>query len=286
MITTDHIKVIAVCGAGTMGAGIAQVAAMSGFRTILFDVQPAILDKARQQIMQQLDTAVAKGKLAAAEKDAVFQRIQFTEDVNSCKADVVIEAIVEKLAVKTALFNQLATINSEETILASNTSSLSVTAIAAATTHPERVAGMHFFNPAPVMKLVEIVSGEQTLPVVAQQLYQLAVRMGKTAVMAKDTPGFIVNRVARHYYLEAMEIAEDGVADYRTIDRLLESAGFRMGPFALMDLIGNDVNLAVTRSLYDAYGGAPRFAPNRLQIEKVEQGQLGKKSGKGFYNYL
>lgn len=286
MITTDHIKAIAVCGAGTMGAGIAQVAAMSGFRTILFDVQPAILDKARQQIMQQLDTAVAKGKLAAAEKDTVFQRIQFTEDVNSCKADVVIEAIVEKLAVKTALFNQLATINSEETILASNTSSLSVTAIAAATTHPERVAGMHFFNPAPVMKLVEIVSGEQTLSVVAQQLYQLAVRMGKTAVMAKDTPGFIVNRVARHYYLEAMEIAEDGVADYRTIDRLLESAGFRMGPFALMDLIGNDVNLAVTRSLYDAYGGAPRFAPNRLQIEKVEQGQLGKKSGKGFYNYL
>ncbi|HJT75437.1 MAG TPA: 3-hydroxyacyl-CoA dehydrogenase NAD-binding domain-containing protein [Chitinophaga sp.] len=286
MITTDHIKAIAVCGAGTMGAGIAQVAAMSGFQTILFDVQPAILDKARQQIMQQLDTAVAKGKLAMAEKDAVFQRILFTEDVNTCKADVVIEAIVEKLAVKTALFNQLAAINSEETILASNTSSLSVTAIAAETAHPGRVAGMHFFNPAPVMKLVEIVSGEQTLPVVAQQLYQLAVRMGKTAVMAKDTPGFIVNRVARHYYLEAMEIAEDGIADYRTIDRLLESAGFRMGPFALMDLIGNDVNLAVTRSLYDAYGGAPRFAPNRLQIEKVEQGQLGKKSGKGFYNYL
>lgn len=286
MITTDQIKTVAVCGAGTMGAGIAQVAAVSGFRTILFDVQPAVLDRAREQIRQQLDTAVTKGKLSAEKSYAAYQRILFTGDIHDCRADVVIEAIVEKIAIKTALFNQLAAINGKETILASNTSSLSVTAIAAGVAAPQRIAGMHFFNPAPVMKLVEIVSGEQTFPETAEQLYQLALKMEKTPVMVKDTPGFIVNRVARHYYLEAMEVAAEGIAGYKTIDRLLESAGFRMGPFALMDLIGNDVNLAVTRSLYDAYGQAPRFAPNRLQIEKVEKGELGKKSGKGFYNYL
>jgi 3-hydroxybutyryl-CoA dehydrogenase len=145
---------------------------------------------------------------------------------------------------------------------------------------------MHFFNPAPVMKLVEIVKGKDTAPYVAELLYTLSQRLGKTPVMVQDTPGFIVNRVARHYYLEAMQVAAEGVATYKSIDRLLESAGFRMGPFALMDLIGNDVNLAVTRSLYEAYNGAPRFAPSPLQIAKVEEGALGKKSGKGFYNYL
>lgn len=286
MITVDQIKTIAVCGAGTMGAGIAQVAAAGGYRTILFDVQAAMLEKAQQQIAQQLENAVKKGKMKAEEKDAILERIVFTGQVEDCRAELVIEAIVEKLEIKTALFNQLAAINTPATILASNTSSLPISGIAAGIDHPERVAGMHFFNPAPVMKLVEIVKGKDTASHVTELLYTLSQRLGKTPVMVQDTPGFIVNRVARHYYLEAMQIAAEGVAEYKSIDRLLESAGFRMGPFALMDLIGNDVNLAVTRSLYEAYNGAPRFAPSPLQIAKVEEGALGKKSGKGFYNYL
>ena len=269
-----------------MGAGIAQVAAASGYRTILFDVQTAMLEKAQQQIAQQLENAVKKNKMTAEEKDAILERIVFTAQVEDCRAELVIEAIVEKLEIKTALFNQLAAINTPATILASNTSSLPISGIAAGIDHPERVAGMHFFNPAPVMKLVEIVKGKDTAADVTTLLYALSQRLGKTPVMVQDTPGFIVNRVARHYYLEAMQIAAEGVAEYKSIDRLLESAGFRMGPFALMDLIGNDVNLAVTRSLYEAYDGAPRFAPSPLQIAKVEEGALGKKSGKGFYNYL
>ncbi|MBW8686054.1 3-hydroxyacyl-CoA dehydrogenase NAD-binding domain-containing protein [Chitinophaga rhizophila] len=286
MITIDQISIIAVCGAGTMGAGIAQVAATAGYKTVLYDLQAPVLEKAQQQISGQLESAVKKERLTAAEKEAILQRITFTQKIEDCQASVIIEAIIEKPAVKTALFSQLAELNGQETIFATNTSSLSISLIAHGIQHPERVAGMHFFNPAPLMKLVEIVSGNETDPAVAALLYTLSQRMGKTPVMVKDTPGFIVNRVARHYYLEAMQVAADGVADYKTIDRLLESAGFRMGPFALMDLIGNDVNLAVTRSLYEAYNGAPRFAPSPLQIAKVEEGALGKKSGKGFYNYL
>lgn len=280
-----EIHTIAVCGAGTMGAGIAQVAATAGYRTVLFDLQQVVLDNAQQQISRQLDTAVSKGKLAAEQKAVILSQIQFTNDVNECVADLVIEAIVEKLSAKTGLFNQLAAINDHSAIFATNTSSLAVSAIASAVVNPSRVAGMHFFNPAPVMKLVEIVQGQQTSQAVVDLLYDLSLKLGKTPVHVKDTPGFIVNRVARHYYLEAMEIAAEGIVDFKAADRLLESAGFRMGPFALMDLIGNDVNLAVTQSLYDAFEKAPRFAPNKLQIERVQQGALGKKSGKGFYNY-
>ena len=279
------INTIAVCGAGTMGAGIAQVAAASGYQTVLFDLQQAVLDNAKKQIARQLETAVSKGKLAAEQQAIILERIRFTNDVQGCVAELVIEAIVEKKEAKAGLFNQLAAINSHETIFATNTSSLAVSVIAEGIIHPERVAGMHFFNPAPLMKLVEIVQGQKTSQEVVDLLYALSLKLGKTPVHVKDTPGFIVNRVARHYYLEAMQIAEEGIADFKSIDRLLESAGFRMGPFALMDLIGNDVNLAVTRSLYDAFDKAPRFTPNRLQIERVEQGALGKKSGKGFYNY-
>jgi 3-hydroxybutyryl-CoA dehydrogenase len=279
------INTIAVCGAGTMGAGIAQVAATSGYATVLFDLQQAVLDNAQQQISRQLDTAVLKGKLAAEQKAVILSQIRFTNDVRECVADLVIEAIVEKLSAKTGLFNQLAEINTHTTIFATNTSSLAVSAIAAEVLNPARVVGMHFFNPAPVMKLVEIVQGQQTSRQVVALLHELSLKLGKTPVHVKDTPGFIVNRVARHYYLEAMQIVSEGIVDYKAADRLLESAGFRMGPFALMDLIGNDVNLAVTQSLYDAFEKAPRFAPNQLQIERVQQGALGKKSGKGFYNY-
>lgn len=286
MIHLEQMQTIAVCGAGTMGAGIAQVAAASGFKTVLFDVQPAMLDKARQQISSQLSALEQKGKLKEGMAAGIMERLHFTAHTSDVKADVIIEAIVEKLDIKTALFRELAAVNNEHTIFASNTSSLSISSIAAAVPHPERVAGMHFFNPAPVMKLVEIVSGEKTADSVAQLLHALAAKMGKTPVQVRDTPGFIVNRVARHYYLEAMQVAAEGIAPYKTIDRLLESAGFRMGPFTLMDLIGNDVNLAVTQSLYDAFARAPRFTPSPLQIACVQDGDLGKKTGKGFYNYL
>lgn len=286
MINLEQMQTIAVCGAGTMGAGIAQVAAVSGFNTVLFDVQPAMLDKARQQISSQLSALEQKGKLKEGLSSQIMQRLHFTADTSDVKADVIIEAIVEKIDIKTALFRELAAVNNEHTIFASNTSSLSISSIAAEVPLPERVAGMHFFNPAPVMKLVEIVSGEKTADSVAQLLHTLAAKMGKTSVQVRDTPGFIVNRVARHYYLEAMQIAMEGIAPYKTIDRLLESAGFRMGPFTLMDLIGNDVNLAVTQSLYDAFAKAPRFTPSPLQMACVQAGDLGKKTGKGFYNYL
>lgn len=280
------IQSIAVCGAGTMGAGIAQVAASSGFTTILFDIEAATLERARTQIEKSLGTAVEKGRLTAADKESIIRRISFTSRIEDCIAEVVIEAIVEKLAAKTALFNQLAEINHSETIFATNTSSLSVSAIAApVAVNPSRVAGMHFFNPAHVMKLVEVVSGTQTTDATADAVYALAQQMGKTPVHVKDAPGFIVNRVARHYYLEAMRIAEQGLADFSTIDHLLESTGFRMGPFALMDLIGNDVNLAVSQSLYEAFDHAPRFKPNVLQEQRVKEGKLGRKTGLGFYRY-
>ncbi|NML36228.1 3-hydroxybutyryl-CoA dehydrogenase [Chitinophaga sp. G-6-1-13] len=279
------IHSIAVCGAGTMGAGIAQVAASSGYKTVLFDIRPEGLERAQAQITKSLATAVEKGRLKTEEKDAILERLTFTSDINLCVADVIIEAIVEDMAAKTALFSQLAPINREDTIFASNTSSLSVSALAATLPHPQRVAGMHFFNPAHLMKLVEVVSGEQTSPETADRVYELAKSMGKVPVNAKDAPGFIVNRVARHYYLEAMLLAEQRVADFSTIDQLLENAGFRMGPFALMDLIGNDINLAVTRSLYDAFQQAPRFKPNALQEQRVQDGRLGRKTGLGFYRY-
>ncbi|SKA15442.1 3-hydroxybutyryl-CoA dehydrogenase [Chitinophaga eiseniae] len=279
------IHSIAVCGAGTMGAGIAQVAASGGYKTVLFDIRPEGLERAQAQITKSLATAVEKGRLKAEEKDAVLERLTFTSDINLCVAEVIIEAIVEDMAAKTALFSQLAPINREDAIFASNTSSLSVSQLAATLPHPQRVAGMHFFNPAHLMKLVEVVSGEQTSPETADRVYELAKAMGKVPVRVKDAPGFIVNRVARHYYLEAMLLAEQRMADFSTIDQLLENAGFRMGPFALMDLIGNDINLAVTQSLYDAFQQAPRFKPNALQEQRVKDGRLGRKTGLGFYRY-
>jgi 3-hydroxybutyryl-CoA dehydrogenase len=199
--------------------------------------------------------------------------------------DLIIEAIIEKTDVKQELFRQLAALNSENTILASNTSSLSISTIAEGIPHPERVCGLHFFNPAQVMKLVEVVAAEQTAGEVLDQATRAVVAMGKTAVRCKDAPGFIVNRVARHYYLEPLRLAADAKMDMETMDEVLENAGFRMGPFKLMDLIGNDVNLAVTRSLYEACGRPERFRPSPIQEDKVQKGELGRKTGKGYYNY-
>ena len=280
------ISTICVIGAGTMGSGIAQTAAQSGFYTLLFDINWEVLEKAKTSIQKSLQYLLDKQKISAVEKENIYQRIQFITDTNDCLADIIIEAIVEKVEAKVAIFNQLAELNHSEVIFATNTSSLSVSEIQARVQQPQRVVGMHFFNPAPVMKLVEVVKGDQTTDEVAQTVYELCLQMNKTPVMCKDAPGFIVNRVARHYYLEAMKLVENGIATIENVDEIMEASGFKMGPFKLMDLIGMDVNLAVSQSLYDACNKAERFKPSPLQIDKVSKGELGKKTGKGFYNYI
>lgn len=279
------IKKTGVAGAGAMGLGIAQVFAQANLEVVLFDVSTAQLEKAKSQIEKNLAGAVAKNKMTEAEKAAIISRISFSEDVNSLKADLVIEAIVEKLEAKRELFQTLAAINSAETILATNTSSIPVTRIAKDLPNPARVVGMHFFNPAHLMKLVEIISGAETAPETAEAVKQLAIAAGKTPIMCSDSPGFIVNRVARHYYVESLKLLEEKVAGHETIDALMESAGFKMGPFKLMDHVGNDINFAVTSSLFDSFHGEAKFRPSRIQQQKVDAGHLGKKSGRGFYKY-
>jgi len=279
------IQTVCIIGAGTMGSGIAQVAAQSGFPTILFDISNAVLEKSRINIQQSLQSLVEKEKITAEQNNSIFQRIQFVNHLNQCIADIFIEAIVEKLEAKISIFNQLAAINSFDAIFATNTSSLPVSVIQSGIVNPQRVVGMHFFNPAPVMKLVEVVKGDQTADAVAEKVYHLCRQFNKIPVMCKDAPGFIVNRVARHYYLEAMKMVEEGIASFETVDIIMESVGFKMGPFKLMDLIGMDVNLAVSQSLYDAFDKEARFKPSSIQIEKVSKGELGRKTGKGFYKY-
>jgi 3-hydroxybutyryl-CoA dehydrogenase len=276
---------ICVCGAGTMGSGIAQVAAAAGYSTILFDVSEEAVQKAAAKLQKDLATLVEKGKMLEEKKVAIIGKLQFTSDIGLCKADVVIEAIVEKQEVKVSLFDQLSAINSHQTIFASNTSSLSISALAKKIKNPERVAGLHFFNPAPLMKLVEVVRGEETSANIIQQLVELTKAFGKVPVVCKDSPGFIVNRVARPYYIESLRLAEEGIASYEVIDRLLESKGFKMGPFKLMDLIGNDINYAVSCSVYEQLNEPERLKPSYLQKEKVQKGELGKKTGKGYYPY-
>jgi 3-hydroxybutyryl-CoA dehydrogenase len=281
----EHISTICTIGAGTMGSGIAQVCAQSGFYTLLFDINEEVLEKAKTSIQKNLQYLVDKQKISAEEKENIFQRIKFVTDTNDCIADVFIEAIVEKVEAKVSIFNQLAEINHSEAIFATNTSSLSVSAIQKNIQNPTRVVGMHFFNPAPLMKLVEVVKGEQTSDEVAQTIYELCKQLNKTPVLCKDAPGFIVNRVARHYYLEAMKLVEQGTATIENVDELMEATGFKMGPFKLMDLIGMDINLAVSQSLYNSFNQEERFKPSPLQIDKVAANELGKKTGKGFYNY-
>ncbi|MES2778134.1 MAG: 3-hydroxyacyl-CoA dehydrogenase NAD-binding domain-containing protein [Bacteroidota bacterium] len=279
------IQTICICGAGTMGSGIAQVCATAGYHTILFDVNAEMLAKGRLAIDKGLQILADKNKISEEEKTNILHRIQYTGNANECIADVVIEAIVEKLDIKAGLFNQLAEVNHSETIFASNTSSLSITALQQKIMQPERVVGMHFFNPAPVMKLVEIVKGELTNEAAVATVYELTKALGKTPVKCKDAPGFIVNRVARPYYLEAMKLVEQGIATIETVDAVMEASGFKMGPFKLMDLIGMDINYAVSNIVWDALGQPERLKPSILQKEKVEAGDLGRKTGKGFYEY-
>jgi 3-hydroxybutyryl-CoA dehydrogenase len=276
---------ICVCGAGTMGSGIAQVSAQSGFNVILFEVNKNVLANAQLAIQKNLQYLVDKNKITSTEKEEIFNRIQFTNDIKNVTGFIIIEAILEKEEAKISLFNDLAKYNNEEVIFATNTSSLSVSSLQEKIIFPERVVGMHFFNPAYIMKLVEVVKGSQTNDEVANTVFDICEQMGKQPVMCKDSPGFIVNRVARHYYLEALKIAEENIASFEEIDQILEASGFKMGPFKLMDLIGMDINLKVTQTLYEAFNKTPRFVPSPLQIEKVNNNELGKKSGKGFYEY-
>jgi 3-hydroxybutyryl-CoA dehydrogenase len=268
-----------------MGSGIALASAQSGFYTLLFDISNDILEKAKTAIQKNLQFLQDKQKISTEEKENIFNRIRFVTDTNDCLADIIIEAIIEKVDAKVAIFNQLAEVNHAEVIFATNTSSLSVSEIQSMIIHPQRVVGMHFFNPAHIMKLVEVVKGDQTTDEAAQTVYDLCLLMNKIPVMCKDAPGFIVNRVARHYYLEAMKLVETNVATIENVDEVMEATGFKMGPFRLMDLIGNDVNLAVSQSLYEASGFAERFKPSPLQQQKVANGEFGKKAGKGYYNY-
>lgn len=285
MFSADEIKTVCVCGAGTMGSGIAQVCAQAGYATIQFDLSGEMLAKSKSAIETSLQKLEEKNKISAAEKTATLQRILFTNNNQDCVADIIIEAIVEKKKAKIDLFNKLASINTTKTIFATNTSSISVKEIADATTVSSNVAGMHFFNPAQLMKLVEVVAHDATEKSIIDTLVAFAKKLGKTPVVCKDAPGFIVNRVARHYYLEAMLLVEQGLADVETVDAVMEATGFKMGPFKLMDLIGMDINYSVSNIVWEALGKPERLKPSALQKEMVEKNLLGKKTGKGFYEY-
>jgi 3-hydroxybutyryl-CoA dehydrogenase len=280
-----NIYSICVCGAGTMGSGIAQLSATAGFNTILYELNQDVLEKAKTSIEKNLQTLVEKKKITADEKEKIFHKIHFTNELLKCLADVVIEAIIENVKAKISLFSQLGEINNDKTIFATNTSSLSVTEIGNKVLNPHRVAGMHFFNPVPVMKLVEIVKAEKTSDETVKIIAELAKQFGKTAVVCRDSPGFIVNRVARPYYIESLRLVEEDQINFTTIDELLEATGFKMGPFKLMDLVGNDVNYSVSCNVYEQLNQPERLKPSYIQKEKVEKGELGKKSGKGYYQY-
>jgi len=281
----DQIKTIGIVGAGTMGLGIAQISAMAGYKTVLYDLDQSVLDRALQTIEKNLDKGVEKGKVTEETKTAALENLALTTDIKQLTCDFIIEAIVEKLDIKQSVFKQLEDINDDRTILSSNTSSIPITQIGARLSIPERFVGMHFFNPAHIMKLVEVISGASTDNQVAEVTKQLAEKLGKVAVMANDSPGFIVNRVARHFYVESLKVLEEGVADVATIDKLIESSGFKMGPFKLMDLIGVDTNFSVTTSMFNSFHQDSKFRPSRIQQQKVDAGHHGRKAGKGFYDY-
>lgn len=285
--SNSEFKTIGVLGAGSMGSGIVQIAATNKHQVTLVDLNEEALVKASTGLKNILSRLVQKEKIDQATADNIMGRITFstsTKDLAEC--DLIIEAIVENLEVKKKVFAQLESITSPDCILASNTSSLSIASIAAACKKPERVIGIHFFNPAPLMPLVEIIPAVQTSETTKIASRKLIDSWGKVTVLAKDTPGFIVNRVARPFYGEALRIYEEGVADFATIDwAMTEIGGFRMGPFTLMDYIGNDINYTVTETVFEAFYYDPRYKPSFTQKRHSEAGWYGRKSGRGYYNY-
>ena len=287
MAALNSSSVIAVIGSGAMGAGIAQVAAAAGHVVKVYDTRPEAVSKAIADIAKVFQKLVEKERMSVADADAATARLRSAASLAEvADADLVVEAIVENLDVKRGLFAELEGVVGDHCILATNTSSISVTAIAAKLRLPQRLVGMHFFNPVPLMALVEVISGLATDAAVAQTVFDTGTAWGKNPVHAKSTPGFIVNRVARPFYAEGWRLLNEQAADAATIDAVMrESGGFRMGPFELMDLIGHDVNFSVTQSVFNAYFNDPRFTPSVLQQEMVNAGFLGRKSGRGFYQY-
>lgn len=277
--------IVGVVGAGAMGSGIAQVAAMAGHNVVLFDTSEAALDKAKSSLHKTLEKLAEKGKISSVQE--ITEKFTYATKTNAfANCSLIIEAIVENLDVKKKVFSGLEEVVKEACVLASNTSSLSITSIAAACKKPERVIGLHFFNPAPLMALVEVIPAVQTEETLVAEAKELMAQWGKVPVVAKDTPGFIVNRVARPFYGEAIRIYEEGLADKETIDwAMTEIGGFRMGPFTLMDYIGHDVNYVVTETVFQSFFYDPRFKPSFSQKRLLEAGWLGRKTGRGFYNY-
>ena len=286
MQTNKAVNLIGIVGAGAMGSGIAQIASQAGHEVVLFDLSQEALTSSSSKLQKVMMRLIEKGKVTSDEAIAIQERIVRTTMVASLKdCDLIIEAVVEDLEVKKRVFKSIEEIASKEAIIASNTSSLSITSLASFCAHPDRVVGLHFFNPAPLMPLVEIIPALQTNRNLPIQLTDLMRKWGKSPVTAKDTPGFIVNRVARPFYGEAMRMLDEGIADVPTIDAAMRESGFRMGPFQLMDLIGHDVNYSVTESVFKSFYYDPRYMPSITQLKLVEAGWLGRKSGRGFYNY-
>ena len=281
------IKNVGIIGAGTMGSGIAQVAATAGCHVILYDTQEEALQNAEKALDKILSRLIEKGRIDGDEKQRIQEHITYANELEGLsKSELVIEAIIEDLNIKRAVFEKLETIVSKKTILASNTSSLSIASIAASLKKPKRCIGIHFFNPAPLMKLVEVIPAVQTSDKILRKVVMNIQNWKKTVAVAKDTPGFIVNRVARPFYGEALRMYEEGLADFATIDWAMKSiGGFRMGPFELMDFIGNDVNYTVTETVFEAFYYDPRYKPSFTQKRMAEAGFLGRKSGQGYYQY-
>ena len=283
--STAASQIIGVIGAGTMGAGIAQVAATAGHQVKLMDLREGAAQAAIAQIDKVFASLVSKERMSAEDRVSTLARIIAVTNLSDMSnAAMVVEVIVENLAAKQALMRDLEAVVSPQTVLASNTSSISITAIANGLQQPQRVVGMHFFNPVPLMKLVEVVAGAETDADVANAVYELSKRWGKTPVHAKSTPGFIVNRIARPYYAEALALLQEQVATPAAIDAMARSAGFRMGPCELMDLIGHDINFSVTKSVFEANFGDKRYQPSLVQQALIDGGRLGRKAGKGFYD--
>ncbi|MFK8055182.1 MAG: 3-hydroxyacyl-CoA dehydrogenase NAD-binding domain-containing protein [Saprospiraceae bacterium] len=282
----DSNTLIGIIGSGSMGAGIAQVAAEAGHHVRVYDNNPAALERADASMRKLFDKLVTKGKRTQEAADATIARITYVSDMlNLNQAGLIIEAIIENLQIKQRVFEELSNGVSASTVLATNTSSLSVTAIAASAKTPSQVVGLHFFNPAALMKLVEIVPAAQTDPALIETLTTLMRSWKKEPVVAQDTPGFIVNRVARPFYSEAFRIYDEGLAQPHEIDAAMEALGFRMGPFTLTDFIGHDVNFAVTESMFHSYWGEPRYRPSFAQKRLVDAGYHGRKANRGFYEY-